>query len=480
MEREQIARYLQGELRRMPELAERMTERDGISFNYRSLYFRLKNRINDFLKGSEERLVIMPGLRGVGKTTIFFQLYNYLTKQKKINQEKILVLFADELKKYFGIGISDAVRIFIEDIMRTDLPSLKEKLFIMIDEAHFDKEWDLGVKIIYDKTKNIFILVTGSSALQMEMSADVARRSLREPLFPLNFSEYMILKYKPFPEKNTASTIRNLIFNFSETNLSQTSEIWRRINTRSIREGIDLHKEFEFFLLKGGFPFGLTTEEKITYERINGMIDRVVEKDILTMKSFSSETRNLITRIIYFLATQKPGGVSDVKLSRKFEVSSRLIRDILDVLEKTHLIFSVKPYGGAGKMVRKPWKYYFLSPSINAAIRYKLGVLDILDRNMLGALAENLVASVFFRIKETIYKYGIFYDAEKEGVDFLIQKGINEIIPVEVSIGKKGKTQIKKAINRYKAKYGIVISNISDVKKEDNIIHIPLTLFSFM
>ncbi|RLI92952.1 MAG: hypothetical protein DRO89_01150, partial [Candidatus Altiarchaeales archaeon] len=99
--------------------------------------------------------------------------------------------------------------------------------------------------------------------------------------------------------------------------------------------------------------------------------------------------------------------------------------------------------------MRKPWKYYFLSPSINAAIRYKLGVLDFLDRNMLGILAENLVASSFFRMKETI-QTGIFYDPEKEGVDFLIQKGGGEIIPIEVSIGKKGKSQIKKAINKYK------------------------------
>jgi len=480
MEREQIARYLQSELSHMVEIAEKMTKKDGISFNYRSLYFRLKKMINNFLKGSEERLVIMPGLRGVGKTTLLFQLYNYLTKEKRIAPERVLILFADELKKYFGIGISDAVRVFTEDILKTDLSLLKKKLFIFIDEAHFDKEWDLGVKIIYDRSKNVFVLATGSSALSMEMSADVARRSIREPLFPLNFSEYLILKHKFFPEKTTTFVIRNLIFNCSENILKEASKIWHKIKIKSVRERINLSKEFEFFLMRGGFPFALTTEEKSTYERINGMLDRVVEKDILSLKSFSSETRNLITRIIYFLAIQKPGGVSDAKLSQRFGASSKLIREILDVLEKTHLVFSVKPYGGAGKLTRKPWKYYFLSPSINAAVRYKLGMLDILDRNMFGVLAENLVASTFFKIKETMYEYGIFYDPEKEGVDFLIQKGIDEIIPIEVSIGKKGKSQIKKAISKYKAKYGIVISNVDDVKRENNVIYVPIIFFSFV
>jgi len=480
MEREEIARYLQEELRRMPEIAERMTRKEGVPFNYRSLYFRLKNRIDNFLEGSEERLVIMPGLRGVGKSTILFQLYNYLTKQKRISQEKILVLFADELKKYFGIGISDAVRVFTEDIMKTDLSSLKEKIFILIDEAHFDREWDLGVKIIYDRSKNVFVLVTGSSALSMEMSADVARRCIRGPLFPLNFSEYMILKYKFFPEKNATQVIRNLISNCSETAIKQASELWHRINIKSIRENINLKREFESFLMKGGFPFGLTTEEKMTYERINGMIDRIVEKDILSLKSFSSETRNLITRIIYFLAIQKPGGVSDAKLSQRFQASSRSIREILDILEKTHLIFSVKPYGGAGRITRKPWKYYFLSPSINAAIRYELGMLDILDREMLGTLAENLVASTFFRIRENLYGVGIFYDPERGGADFLIQKGVDEIIPVEVSIGKKRRSQISRAINKYGAEYGVIVSNTNDIKNENNIIHIPITFFSFV
>lgn len=480
MDREQIARYLQRELRQMPEIAERMTQSDGVSFNYRSLYFRLRKRIDDFLRGKEERLIIMPGLRGVGKTTILFQLYNYLTKQRKVNQEKVLILSADELKKYFGIGILEAVRVFAEDIIKSDFSSLKEKLFIMIDEAHFDREWDLGVKIIYDRSKNVFVLVTGSSALSMEMSADVARRSVREPLFPLNFSEYNILKYKFFPEKNTAHTIRNLIFNQSEADIKLSSEIWRRINIRAIRKNIDLNRQFELFLIKGGFPFCLTKEDKIAYEGINSMLDRVVEKDILTLKSFTSETRNLITRIIYFLAMQKPGSVSDSKLSQRLGASSKLIRDILDILEKTHLLLSVKPYSGAGKMVRKPWKYYFLSPSINAAIRYKLGTLDILNRDMLGMLAECFVASSFLKIKETVRHIGIFYDAEERGVDFLIQKAPDEVIPVEVSIGKKGERQIRKAVNKYKAEYGVIISDINDIKKEDSIIYIPITFFSFV
>ncbi|RJS83105.1 DUF4143 domain-containing protein [Methanophagales archaeon] len=158
-----------------------------------------------------------------------------------------------------------------------------------------------------------------------------------------------------------------------------------------------------------------------------------------------------------------------------------MIRNILDVLEKTQLVFSVKPYGGAGKVVRKPWKYYFLSPSINAAIRFKLGVYDIRDREMIGILAENLIASYLFRMKETLnIPTGFFYAPEKEGVAFLLQTGTGEIIPVEVGIGKKDEGQIKKAIARYHSEYGVLISGTEEISMKKGIVRIPITNFAFV
>jgi hypothetical protein len=60
-------------------------------------------------------------------------------------------------------------------------------------------------------------------------------------------------------------------------------------------------------------------------------------------------------------------------------------------------------------------------------------------------------------------------------------KAYESIIPVEVGVGRKDKSQIAKAINRYKSEHGIVISNrTSKIKKEGTIIFIPLVTFSFI
>ncbi|MBI3026758.1 DUF4143 domain-containing protein [Candidatus Woesearchaeota archaeon] len=251
-----------------------------------------------------------------------------------------------------------------------------------------------------------------------------------------------------------------------------------------MRKTLSLNKRmdmiWEDFLCYGGFPFGLNMSQIEVHQRIFSMVDRVIEKDVFALQSFNTDTRNDITRILTFLALQTPGGTSDAKLAERIKISPTLVRTILDILEKTHLIFSIKPYGGAGKVIRKPWKYYFLSPSINAAIRFKLGVYDIRNREMLGVLAENLVASYLFRMMETVnMPTGIFYDSEEGGVDFLIHNAKNSIIPIEVSIGDKNQEQVKTAIKRYDSGYGIIISNTEKIRKDNNIIYMPLTTFSF-
>lgn len=77
--------------------------------------------------------------------------------------------------------------------------------------------------------------------------------------------------------------------------------------------------------------------------------------------------------------------------------------------------------------------------------------------------------------------FGIFFDGEKEGVDFLINTIDGRIIPIDVGIGKKNKKQISKAIKRYKADYGIIVSNkTTSIQKEDNIIFIPPITFSLL
>ena len=480
---EELLRYISTKLSDGPVLARENTQKpDGESFGYTRAYFRLKKHVDDFINGDfSKRLIIFPGLRGVGKTTALLQIYLYLTRNLGIEPSRVLYLSVDELRSYIGGGIYEAVKTFVEDIHRSTLPGLKRQLFILVDEAHFDEKWGVASKVVYDQSRNIFMILTGSSALSMEMSVDLARRAVKEPAFPLNFSEHLILKYRFFPPKGTAGCVKELLFNPSEEAIDSSNTVLYRLMQSAIEIGRPLEKELEDYLLAGGFPFSLELDIRGSHSRIFDMINRIVEKDVFSVGRYRADTRNTISRLIYFLALQKPGGVSDVRLADKPNTSPSLVRSILETLEKTHLIVSVKPYGGAGKLVRKPWKYYFLAPSINAAIRTKLGAHTESLRQQLGLLVENMAVFYFFRMKETTGRpLGIFYDPKKRGADFIIQKSVDEVIPVEVGIGHKGTSQVKRSMSEHGAEYGVVISAEGEVRRKGDVVFVPLTLFSFI
>ncbi len=487
-EKEQLLKYTLAKLAEAPQLVKNHLESGKGIFRQRRAYFRIKKYVDDFLMGEQlgnttKRLVILPGLRGVGKTTIVYQIYDYLKTKKNIEQDRILYFSTDELKAYLGKKILDVADAFIQEVHKTSPVYLEKELFIFVDEAHFDPNWSETAKILFDKSKKIFMIFTGSSALNLELNVDAARRTTKETVFPMNFSEYLTLSYEGwFPPKNMAESIREVIFHgdndaFVENASSKENELARKY----LKIGKPIDKEWENFVCYKGFPFTLEMTQIEAHEKIFSTVDRVIEKDLFSIRSFNTETRNTISRILGFLALQFPGGTSDAKLSERLGVSPTLIRSILDVLEKTHLIFSVKPYGGAGKIVRKPLKYYFLSPSTNSAIRFKLGAFDKNSKELFGVLVENMVASYLIRMKETLnLPTGIFYDSDDGGADFIIIDRKENIIPIEVGSGKKDKGQIERAIKKYNSKYGIIICECPKIKKEGKIIYIPFTTFSFV
>ena len=478
-----LLNYVFAKLAEAEKLSQDNTRMENVPFEHRKTYFQIKKHIDEFLDGYvENRFLIMPGLRGVGKTTILFQIYEYLRNEKGVDSDRILYLSVDELSTYLGAGILEAIDVFVGEVHETSPVYLEKELFIFLDESHYDKEWSQVGKIVYDQSKKIFLIFTGSSALSLEMNVDAARRIKKEPVFPMNFREYNLLKNNIRYNDDFSRSLMDLIFKGDEGSVEDASRKENEMKKTLLKLNKPVEKEWEDFLLCRDFPFALNIQRSEVYERVFDIVNRVVEKDVFSIKSFNTESRSVISRIITFLALQDPGGTSDAKLATKLGKSPRLIREILNILELTHLVFSVKPYGTAGKVVRKAWKYYFLSPTVNAAIRFKLGKYNRRDRKLLGVLTESLVASYFFRMKETVHRpLGIFYDPAKNGVDFLLQTADDGLIPVEVGVGEKDRTQINRAITRYKSEYGIVISNTtSKIKKEGNVIYIPVVTFSFI
>ena len=455
-------------------------------FNPRQDYNTVKKYIDDFLDGKNvNRYLVLPGIRDVGKTTLLFQVYEYLFKEKNVPPKNILYISCDRLKKFGDIDILETVSSYLNIFHNSIIETVREPIFLLIDEAQYDKDWALSGKIIFDASKNIFMIFSGSSALKLSYNADSARRLLNIPIYPLNYSQSLKLKYGDFDDENISSMIRTLIF---EGKMEKMDEISSKI--LSIYAGFydfDIN-EWENYLQFGGFPSAFYQERYEITKKLIDMVYKVVTIDMATIEGINSQTQTLAFQILYFLAFQNPGEISKGSLANLFNSNPNQIDRVLNILEKTQLIFHIEPFTSSAKRTTKPNKYFFATSSLKHNIALDLGNASLEDRTAyMGKLLENFVASSFLNLdnrKDEVYK--IYYDDRKKrknekNVDFIIQRNLQRPIPIEVSCGKKDKSQIKKAISKYTAPYGIVISNnYSNVKKEGNVIFIPPEIFAFI
>ena len=114
-----------------------------------------KTHADSFIDADGEyynRFFMMSGLRGVGKTTILYQLYDYLTNERDINESDIFYLDVHDLKNSYDVGIKEIVDLYLEDVHGTTMVNLSKKIFLFVDEAQLDVKWADYARLLFDKT----------------------------------------------------------------------------------------------------------------------------------------------------------------------------------------------------------------------------------------------------------------------------------------------------------------------------------------
>lgn len=478
--KELILNYVNEELESVPSTVNSKLTNHGIKLNARLELSEITNQIDSFIEDKySNRFIVMPGLRGVGKTTMLYQTYEYLFKEKNVPLTNLLYISCDELNDITECSVRELVEIYLKNKFNKNIRTLDEKVFLLIDEAQYDKNWALSNKIIFDKSDNIFVIITGSSAIHLQYNADAARRLKRRVVPPLNYNQHLKLKYN-HSFNNLSKSLNELIFT---GNIENAVKYEFEANKTLTNIAEYTSNEWDYYLKYGGFP---TIDEDKPLSDIRDeivtMTNKIITEDIMQIKNITSENQAIAKRIIRQLALQKPGEISQNKLSNYLKTSASTVNNILDLLEKTELIFHCEPFGGSSRRLKKPWKYYFASSSIRHALSMKIGNTMKNSKEYEGILIENLVASNLFNLSNgQADPFNIYYDPHKEkNVDFVIHDFENPI-PIEVGRGKKKKGQIKNAMNRYDSQYGIVVANNKKtIEKIGEVIFIPPKTFSFL
>lgn len=349
----------------------------------RDIFSHFKKIINNFLTNNInefEKIILLPGIIGVGKTTLLMQILkiekflnpNNFWDAKIIQNLKNLDyrLYLDVSKLYFEqITLNDFFK-FFEEVNNFNFVELDKKVIILLDEIHFDNKWSLFLKVLFDNIKghnNLLVIATGSSAINLKISADLMRRSTVIELFPTKFTEYLMLKHNIYPIKGLSEELRKIVFDSKNA-----EEVFSGLNKRVPDVNRFFAKlpskcEDEFFK-SGGFPFviGLQNEVEII-ERIKSVINGIISKDIITLKNFKTETISKVNNLLYLIANSDL--ISYEKLLQSLRIDNiRTLSALLDVLVISGILVKVKSYGRTYGTTRKTPKYLFITSSLRSAI----------------------------------------------------------------------------------------------------------------
>lgn len=475
---QELIQYLQKQTRTTEDRVNKYTHNlKGEELPKRFLFIKIQKYLNDFLnKQSANRIIIIPGLRGVGKTTLMAQICSDIVfKKKKI---KALFLSIDEVKNLFNAGISEVMQAY-EEILGVDLESLSEEIVVFFDEVQSDPRWAKTLKVLYDKTSKIFFCCTGSSAVILQTTPDIARgRAILERMTPMCFAEYEMVGNKVYPTKQLKNNIREAIyFSFDAKDAYDKLELLRGA-VNDYWSKVD-RKDIDKFLTFGSLPFTLQLpNESAIYDAISLLLDGIIKKDLPMLGGFDTKTLSQAKRLLFIIAENDTTSLNT--LEKILGIDRLTILSLLDALEKAELLVKVPAYGSNMSVAKKPAKYLFMSSAIRMSF-FSVSGQENTFMTRKGKLLEDSVGSHLYR--EFILKGGgsFRYDSSQNGADFILQIGNIKQIIIEVGLGKKDRKQILGSMGRIDCKYGIVFSgNPLMIDKEKKIVNVPLDYYFLM
>lgn len=338
---------------------------------------------------------VLRGLRGIGKTTSLLQLVNRYRERAKIF--------------YFSADWPQVRQKTLYEFT-VELVEMGYK-FLFIDEIHTYVDWEREIKALVDQFPALRLLVSGSAPV-------VFTGDRREKVYewgPMTFSEYIFLQHG------------------REIHCDADWKTEEKSSAFISRYYPEIEGWFDEYSAVGGFPFCLEYSREDSIETIYTVIKQSLEKDAVTILKLSLQKIMAMEKLLFFIATSKPGEMSTNSLSRNLGVSKIIVEEIIKALEQMKLLRVLKPDATGGKLVRGEPKILFSHPNLRVSICEKLGI-----KPEIGSIREELA---LFGLEQRGYKiYTI--KGLKKNPDYVIKKGMESTV-IEIGGAGKGTAQLK-------------------------------------
>jgi len=337
----------------------------------RKVFKKVKNLFLNY-----RQMLILTGLRRVGKTTLIYQLIEDLLK-RGVNPEHILYFSFDKKTE-------EPVEILKLYQKITKVNWKREKIYLFLDEIQKLEDWSSKIKLLYDNLPNAKICISGSASLMLEEPAirDLAGRYFKIEIKPLTLQEYAELYYE--------KPVDNFELYHSE-----------------------LKAIFDDYIRKPFPEIVRVNDWERVYEYINSIvIEKILGSDIPTVfKKVNIHLLKTLSEIFF----KRPGMILNIdELSRKLHVHKLTVKEHIHYLEFGKLIKIVKNF----------------RPSIMAESRKLPKVYPFHPSFSFARFAEVEKGKIFENLVMHALDLNNYFRNGRYEIDFL--KRNKELVPIEV------------------------------------------------
>jgi len=311
-------------------------------------------------------IVLLTGLRRVGKTTIIKQIVEELLRKVKPELIFYVSLDAYGLEKY---SIHEIVTRY-RTIHRL---GLDQKIYVFLDEIAFKEDFQKELKDFYDN-ENIKIYASASSAsILRDKKAYLTGRTRTIEILPLDFEEFLVFR-NPKIKTADAYLLENYFMEYMQT---------------------------------GGLPEYVLTGD-IVY--LSELVDSILYKDII---AFHNIKDSAIVKDFFRLLMERAGKMLTLnKMAKILGISLDTVRRYMEYFKETYIVYTVERCGKLNQRLRTGKKLYAGDVGLkNMATGFR-------DR---GAVFENMV---YLKIKQNDPCY-IYEDGNE--IDFFFKDTLMEI-----------------------------------------------------
>jgi predicted AAA+ superfamily ATPase len=328
-----------------------------------------------------EEVVVITGPRQVGKTTTLRWLLEQIPSQNKLyfDLENLVDRELFETKNYDSL---------INEFKHRGL-SIKEKIYIGLDEIQLLENLPSVVKYLYDHYKIKFFL-TGSSSyyIKNKFSESMAGRKVIYEMLPLSFQEF--INFRGLPYSIESESFFNFV-DFSQPVYEQ------------------LKNYYQEYIEFGGLPKVVLTADVNRKKRLlEEIFSSYINLDVQALVDFKS-TKDL-RRVIKLLAARVGSKLNVTELSNITGLTRVTVDNYIQFLEQTYLIRNIEAYSqSADVQTRLQRKPYFIDT----------GIANINADLSSGSKFENTICHQL-----SFWKGRLCYFSNRDGeIDFVVDNG---------------------------------------------------------